>query len=49
MKEFERIMKQVQKDKQRISKKYNVELSAIVHIGDFRYIVVKDGIEKIVY
>lgn len=38
-------IKKAQKDKKEIAKKYNVSYSAVVWVGDNKYIVIKDNKE----
>lgn len=37
------LLKKIEKDKKELSASYEVPISAVVWIGDNRYIVVKDG------
>jgi len=42
---IEKLWEKVSKDKEELSKSYNVPVSSVVYIGDNKYIVVKDGRE----
>lgn len=42
---IDKLLDKIRKDKKELAKSYNVATSAIVYIGNNKYIVVKDGQE----
>lgn len=42
---IDKLLDKIRKDKEELAKSYDVVISAIVYIGNNKYIVVKDGRE----